>query len=154
MEEEFPRRNEKVKLAIVVFQADAYRTGRHRADSEVSASFEKNKEKYRIRRAAQDSLSHHRTQACGPASRPAAQDVERAYNATSSSPRTPSRCTRSHILLKTESKDEAAVRKQAEAVLKEVKAGGDFAALATKYSEDEQSKARAAISTTSGAAAW
>ena len=48
----------------------------------------------------------------------------------------------SHILLKTEGKDEAAVRKQAEAILAQVKAGGDFAALATKHSEDEASKAR------------
>ena len=43
--------------------------------------------------------------------------------------------------MKTEGKDEAAVRKQAEEVLKEVKSGGDFAALAKKYSEDEGSKA-------------
>src|SRR4029434_8797824 len=38
-------------------------------------------------------------------------------------------------------KDEATVRKQAEEVLKEVKSGGAFAALAQKYSEDEGSKA-------------
>src|SRR6185436_4622924 len=48
----------------------------------------------------------------------------------------------SHILLKTDGKDEAAVRKQAEDILKQVKApGADFAALAKKYSEDDGSKA-------------
>ncbi len=47
----------------------------------------------------------------------------------------------SHILLKTEGKDEAAVRKQAEDILAQVKAGADFAALAKKFSEDEGSKA-------------
>ena len=46
----------------------------------------------------------------------------------------------SHILLKTEGKDKAAVKKQAEEVLQQVKSGGDFAALAKKYSEDEGSK--------------
>ena len=45
----------------------------------------------------------------------------------------------SHILLKTEGKDEAAVKAQAEQVLKQVKAGADFAELAKKYSEDEAS---------------
>ncbi len=47
-----------------------------------------------------------------------------------------------HILLKTADKDAAAVRKQAESVLKEAQApGADFAALARKYSEDDASKA-------------
>ena len=43
----------------------------------------------------------------------------------------------SHILLKTEGKDEAAVRAAAEKVLQEAKGGADFAELAKKYSEDE-----------------
>ena len=50
----------------------------------------------------------------------------------------------SHILLKTEGKDEKGVeevKKKAEELLKQVKAGGDFAALAKQHSEDEVSKA-------------
>jgi peptidyl-prolyl cis-trans isomerase D len=43
----------------------------------------------------------------------------------------------SHILFKTQGKDEATVRAAAEKVLAEVKKGGDFAALAKKYSEDD-----------------
>ncbi len=43
----------------------------------------------------------------------------------------------SHILFKTEGKDEAAVRAAAEKVLQEAKGGADFAELAKKYSEDE-----------------
>jgi len=54
---------------------------------------------------------------------------------------TPEQIRASHILFKLEGKDEAAVTKQAEAVLAKVKAGGDFAALAKQYSEDDQSKA-------------
>ena len=45
----------------------------------------------------------------------------------------------SHILLKTEGKDDAAVKAKAEDVLKQAKGGADFAALAKKYSEDEAS---------------
>jgi len=45
----------------------------------------------------------------------------------------------SHILLKTEGKKEDEVKAKAEQILKDVKAGGDFAALAKKYSEDEGS---------------
>ena len=46
----------------------------------------------------------------------------------------------SHILLKTEGKEDAAVKKQAEDLLAKVKAGADFAQLATKFSEDDASK--------------
>ena len=45
-----------------------------------------------------------------------------------------------HILLKTEGKDEAAVKKQAEELVAKLRAGGDFAALAKEYSEDPGSK--------------
>jgi peptidyl-prolyl cis-trans isomerase D len=70
------------------------------------------------------------------------QDVEAAYNANLQQYQTPEQVRASHILLKTDGKDEAAVRKQAEDILKQAKApGADFAALAKKYSEDDGSKA-------------
>jgi len=43
----------------------------------------------------------------------------------------------SHILFKTEGRDDAAVKTKAEGVLKQVKAGANFAELAKRYSEDE-----------------
>ena len=45
-----------------------------------------------------------------------------------------------HILLKTEGKDEAAVKKQAEDLVKQLRGGADFAALAKQFSEDPGSK--------------
>jgi peptidyl-prolyl cis-trans isomerase D len=63
-------------------------------------------------------------------------EVQRFYNQNIDRYRTPEQVRASHILLKTEGKDEAKVRAEAEDVLKQVKAGGDFAALAKKYSED------------------
>ncbi len=65
------------------------------------------------------------------------EDVERNYNAQLGKYTTPEQIRASHILLTTEGKDDAAVRAQAEQVLKEAKSGGDFAALAKKYSQDE-----------------
>src|SRR5439155_884361 len=52
-------------------------------------------------------------------------------------PMTPEQIRASHILLKTEGKNDADVKAKAEGILKEAKAGGDFAALAKKYSEDD-----------------
>jgi len=67
-------------------------------------------------------------------------EVRRFYDQNIDMYRTPEQVRASHILFKTAGKDEAAVRAQAEDVLKQVKNGGDFAALARKYSEDEGSK--------------
>src|SRR4029453_1686024 len=67
-------------------------------------------------------------------------DVEAFYNAHLGEYTTPEQIRASHILLKTEGKNDADVRAKADQVLKEAKApGADFAALAKKYSEDEGS---------------
>ena len=66
-------------------------------------------------------------------------DIERAYNNSIERCTTPEQVRASHILLKTEGKDDAAVKAQAEEMLKQAKAGADFAELAKKYSEDEAS---------------
>ena len=69
-------------------------------------------------------------------------DVERAYNDNFELYSTPEQIRASHILLKTAGKDEAAVRTQAEGLLKQARAGADFAQLATKNSEDEGTAAK------------
>src|SRR5205814_5495467 len=66
-------------------------------------------------------------------------EVERAYNNNMEQYTTPEQVRASHILLKTEGKDDAAVKAKAEDVLKQARGGADFAELAKKYSEDEGS---------------
>jgi peptidyl-prolyl cis-trans isomerase D len=69
-----------------------------------------------------------------------AAEIDARYRENLSMYQTPEQVRASHILFKTEGKDKEAVRKTATGVLARVKAGGDFAALAKQYSEDEQSK--------------
>ena len=66
-------------------------------------------------------------------------DIERAYNNNIDQYSTPEQVRASHILLKTEGKDDAAVKAKAEDILKQAKSGADFAELAKKHSEDEAS---------------
>src|SRR5204862_5777770 len=68
-----------------------------------------------------------------------AAEIERAYNNSVEQYSTPEQVRASHILLKTEGKDDATVKAKAEEILKQAKAGADFAELAKKNSEDEQS---------------
>ena len=63
-------------------------------------------------------------------------DVQRFYNDNLSQYQTPEEIRASHILLNTAGKEEAAVRAQAEDLLKQLEAGADFAMLATEFSED------------------
>jgi peptidyl-prolyl cis-trans isomerase D len=141
-DEEYRRRNEKVKLEAVAFQADQFREGLTATDAEITAHFEKNKDKYRIGERRKVRYLLVDAQSLRNQITPTPLELERFYNANTEQFSNPEQVHASHILLKTAGKDEAAVRKQAESVLAQVKAGGDFAALATKYSEDDVSKAR------------
>ena len=140
LEQEYRRRNDKVKLAVVSFTADSFRrAGRRATDAEVAAYFDAHKddfkipEKRKIRYLLVD-IDALRAKIVVPAA-----DIERAYNDNIEQYTTPEQVRASHILLKTEGKDDAAVKAKAEDVLKQAKAGADFAELAKKYSEDEAS---------------
>ena len=140
LEREYRRRNDKVKLAVVSFTADKFRGEVTASDAEVASYFDGHKddfkipEKRKIRYLLID-VDAMRSKVVVPAA-----DIERAYNSNIEQYSTPEQVRASHILLKTEGKDDAAVKAKAEDVLKQAKApGADFAALATKFSEDEQS---------------
>jgi peptidyl-prolyl cis-trans isomerase D len=136
---EFNRRNEKVKLAVVAFPADKFKDGVSVTDAEVSDHFEKNQETYRIPEKRKIKYALVDLQALRQRTTVSAQDVQRYYEDNKQQYSTPEQVRASHILLKTEGKDDAAVKKQAEDALAKVKGGADFAALATKLSEDETS---------------
>jgi len=139
LEQEFRRRNDKVKLAVVSFLADKFRGQAMATDQEVAAYFDAHKtdfkipEKRKIRYLLID-VDAIRAKVVVPPG-----DVERAYNDNIDQYTTPEQIRASHILLKTEGKDDAAVKKQAEDILKQARAGADFGELAKKYSEDEAS---------------
>ena len=139
IEQEYRRRNEKVKLDLVSFPLDKYRAEVKVDESELTPYFEKHKEKYRIGERRKIRYLLIDAEALRGRSQPSSREIERSYNENLEMYSTPEQVRASHILLKTgEGKDEAAVKTKAEGVLKEAQApNADFAALATKYSEDE-----------------
>jgi peptidyl-prolyl cis-trans isomerase D len=142
VEREFRRRNEQVKLAVVALPVDKFREGLTASDQEIAAYFDSHKEEFRIGEKRKVRFFVVDVQKLRETAVVTPQDVERAYNTGIEQYTTPEQVRASHILFKTEGKDEAAVRATAEKVLAEVKAGGDFAVLAGKYSEDEASKGK------------
>src|SRR6266487_4236463 len=139
LEQAYRLKNDKVKLAVVTFTADSFRTQATASDADVAGYFEGHKddfkipEKRKIRYLLLD-LEAMRAKVVVPAA-----DIEKAYNSGIEQYTTPEQVRASHILLKTEGKDDATVKAKAEEILKQAKAGADVADLAKKNSEDEQS---------------
>jgi peptidyl-prolyl cis-trans isomerase D len=145
--DEFNRRNTKVKFEYaVITQADILK-GLHPTDAELKAFYERNKvtynnsipEKRQIKYVVVDSAK------IAAATNVTDQDLQAYYDQHRDEYRVPEQVKVSHILIKTPlpapgaKEDEKAIadaRAKAEGVLKELKAGGDFAKLAEKYSDD------------------
>ena len=142
VDDEFHRRNEKVKLAVVSFPADKFREGLEATDAELSAYYDAHKndlkvpEKRKVKYALVDMQAIRNKTTIPP------DDIKRSYEDNEQQYSTPEQVRASHILLKTDGKDDAAVKKQAEELLAKAKSGADFAKLATQYSEDTGSKVK------------
>ena len=137
LEQEYRRRNDKVKLAVVSFTAESFRSQVTATDAEVASHFDAHKEDFKIpeKRKVKYLLIDIDAMRAKVVVPPA--DIERQYNTNAEQYTTPEQVRASHILLKTEGKDDAAVKAKAEEILKQAKAGADFAELAKTHSEDD-----------------
>jgi peptidyl-prolyl cis-trans isomerase D len=145
--DEFNQRNTKVKFEYaVITQADILK-GLHPADEELKAFYERNKatynnsipEKRQIKYVVVDSAK------MAAATTATDRDLQAYYDQHRDEYRVAEQVKVSHILIKTplpapgakeDEKAVAAARAKAEGVLKELKAGGDLAKLAEKFSDD------------------
>jgi peptidyl-prolyl cis-trans isomerase D len=145
--DEFNRRNTKVKFEYaVITQADILK-GLHPTDEELKAYYDRNKatynntipEKRQIKYVVIDGAK------IGAETTVTDQDLQAYYEQHRDEFRVPEQVKVSHILIKTplpvpgakeDEKGVADARAKAEDVLKQLKAGGDFAKLAEKYSDD------------------
>ena len=142
IQKEFTRRNEKVKLAVVSFPADKFREGVVATDADVSKYFDEHKEEFRIPEKRKIRFVAIDQEALRQKVSVTGQQIERYYNDNIQQFSTPEQVHAEHILLKTEGKDDAAVKKQAESLLAQAKGGANFEDLAKKYSEDDSNKAK------------
>ncbi len=139
IQQEFRRRNEKVKLDYVVIKPDDLQAKITPSDADLTAYFEKNRARYAVpeRRTVRyalltaDQLRFTRTISDA--------EVHTYYNDHLDMYKMPDRAHVAHILFKTVDKTDAEVaeiRKKADDVLKQAKSGKDFAALAKQNSDD------------------
>jgi len=138
--QEYRRRNEKVKLELAVFTANQFRTGIQPTDAELAAQFNAHPDTYKIPEKRRVRYLSIDAEVLRPKMTATDAEIDARYKQNIQMYSTPEQVRASHILFKTEGKDEAAVKKLAESVLAKVKAGGDFAALAKQYSDDDSKK--------------
>ena len=137
LEEEYRRRNEKVRLSVVTFEPDDYRDEVEASDEEIAAHYAQNTDAYRVAEKRKIRFLVIDVEAIRATIPIAPEEVESYYNTNIGLYTSPGRVRASHILLRTEDKDEAVVRQRAEEILAQARAGADFAELAMRYSEDE-----------------
>ena len=139
VEQEFRRRNDKIKINYVAIKPDDLQAKIEASDADLSAYFQKNKAKYNVpeRRVVQYAfldLEQLRLHANIP------QDQIRSYYEQHLDRyKMPDRAHVAHILFKTVGKTDSEaeeIRKKSEDVLKKAKSGANFGDLAKQYSDD------------------
>ena len=138
--------NTKIKLEYAVVSPEDVMKQVHPSEAELRAYFDHNKNRYKDAIPEQRRVKYVVVDAARVAEKmPVTRDdLQRYYNDHKDQFRVQDEVNVRHILIATPDAKEAAkvdaARKKAEDVLKQARGGGDFAALAKKYSEDPGSK--------------
>ncbi len=139
IEQEYRKRNEKIKLEYVKISNDRYRAEVQPTLEEQQSYFQANIAKFGVPERKNLAILIADQSKLEQTVNPTDADLQRAYNQNVDQFRVPETVKVRHILLKTQGKpaaDEPKIKAQAEDLLKQVQAGADFKALVKKYSED------------------
>jgi peptidyl-prolyl cis-trans isomerase D len=143
--QEYNRRNDKIKLDYVVFDPAKLKEQMKVTPAEEMEYFTKNRDKFKLNeKRSFDLLLADQTKLASTITIPDA-DLRRDYDTAKDKFRTPERVHARHILISTTGKSPDEAKKleaKAADILKQVKAGGDFAELAKKNSDDPGSAAK------------
>ena len=143
----YQQQGTKIKFDYAVLNAEDLRKQINPTDAELEAFFKQNAARYKdaipdTRKLAYISL--RQTDVPGSATPVTSQQVEQYYQQHQKDYQVPEEVKVRHILIKVpagaDAKVDAAAKEKAQNILKQIKAGGDFAALAKANSDDPGSK--------------
>jgi peptidyl-prolyl cis-trans isomerase D len=146
--DQYRKANIKIKFDYAVISSDDLRKQINPSDAELQAFFTKNAARYANAVPEERQISYFAftaDQIPGGAPKVTDAEVQAYYNAHASEYQVPEQAKSRHILIKFPggaAKTDAEAKAKAEALLKQIKAGGDFAALAKANSEDPGSGAQ------------
>ena len=133
LDAEYRKRNEKVKVDLAVFNAAQFQKGIQATDAEIAAQFSAHADTYRVQDKRRVKFLAIDADALRAKMTATPQEVQAKYESSKQMYSTPEQIRASHILFKTDGKNDDAQKKKAEDVLAKIKAGADFAALAKQY---------------------
>jgi peptidyl-prolyl cis-trans isomerase D len=139
IEQEYQKKNEKIKVEYVKLTSDKYKSEVEPSAAEMQQNFTVNQASYTIPERRNLTILIADQGKIAQSVNPTDTDLRRAYDQNISNYRIGESVKVRHILLKTQGKpaaDEAKIKAQADDLLKQVKAGANFADLVKKYSED------------------
>jgi peptidyl-prolyl cis-trans isomerase D len=141
VEEEYRKKSDQVQLQYVKVTQDKFKKEAEPSTEEMQQYFKTNSARY------QDPETRNLVVLVADGAKleqtlnPTDADLTMMYNQNQAGFRTPERVHERHILLMTQGKpaaDEAKIKAKAEDLVKQLRAGADFAEMAKKYSEDNQ----------------
>jgi len=139
IEREYKRRHDKVRIEYVKVAADKLRSEVQPTPEELQKYYEINKMAYQIPEKRNLGILVIDQAKLEQTIHPTDAELESLYNQNKDDYRTPERVNVRHILLKTtgdDPKQAAAVKAKAEELVKQLRAGANFADMVKKYSQD------------------
>ncbi len=145
--ESYRKGNIKIKFDYAVISPDDLNKQINPSDSELEAFFKKNSARYATGVPEQRKITYFAftpDQLPGGIPQPSQQEIQQYFNAHRSEYQVPDQARARHILIKVapgaDAKADAAAKAKAEALLKQIQGGANFADLAKKNSDDPGSK--------------
>jgi len=143
----YRKQNIKIKFDYAVVSSDDLRKAINPSDSDLEAFFKKNAVRYASAVPEERKITYFAftpSQIPGGVPQPTQQQVQQYFTAHQSEYSVPEQARSRHILISVpagaDAKTDAAAKAKAEGVLKQLQAGGDWAGLAKKNSDDPGSK--------------
>jgi peptidyl-prolyl cis-trans isomerase D len=144
----YRKENIKIKFDYAVLSAEDLRKTINPSDGDLEAFFKKNAARYATAVPEQRKITYFAftpNELPGGVPQPTQQEIQQYFNAHKSEYTVPEQARSRHILIKVapgaDAKTGAAAKAKADALLKQIKAGANFAELAKKNSEDSSKDA-------------
>ena len=144
----YRKENIKIKFDYAVLSAEDLRKTINPSDGDLEAFFKKNAARYATAVPEQRKITYFAftpNELPGGVPQPTQQEIQQYFNAHKSEYTVPEQARSRHILIKVapgaDAKTDAAAKAKADALLKQIKAGANFAELAKKNSEDSSKDA-------------
>jgi len=143
----YRKQNIKIKFDYAVISSEDLRKTINPSDADLAAFFKKNAARYASAVPEQRRITYFAftpDQVPGGVPQPSQQEIQAYFAAHQSEYSVPEQARSRHILIKVaagaDAKTDAAAKAKAEGILKQIQAGGNFADLAAKNSDDPGSK--------------